>query len=108
VVAPWASLLTGATTALIFHHGEKLLLRWGVDDPLSAFPMHGCCGAWALLAVGLFAQEDLMLQVYGIPPGGHRMGLLFGGNGKLFLTQVRSGASAPPSVAAAPRTPCCS
>lgn len=28
-----------------------------IDDPLGAGPMHGVCGAWGVLFVGLLAKE---------------------------------------------------
>eukprot|EP00961_Rhodomonas_salina_P164239 2212466-Rhodomonas_salina.1 len=29
-----------------------------IDDPLDAFPIHGCCGAWACLATGIFLRPS--------------------------------------------------
>ena len=37
---------------------EELLLLAGIDDVVSAFPVHGAPGIWAVIAVGLFAPED--------------------------------------------------
>merc|ERR1719188_561160 len=31
-----------------------LLQILGIDDPLDAFAVHGACGAWGVLAAGLF------------------------------------------------------
>ncbi len=59
-----------------------------VDDPVSAFPLHAMCGTWGLLFTGLMAQEHYVYQVYGIAPGHHRMGLLYGGHAQLLLCQV--------------------
>jgi ammonium transporter, Amt family len=44
-----------------------------VDDPVGAFSVHGVCGAWGLLATGLFARGD---------------GLINGGGGDLIVAQL--------------------
>ena len=31
-----------------------------IDDPLDAWPMHGACGMWALLWIGLMAEPNYM------------------------------------------------
>merc|ERR1711881_106883 len=33
-----------------------LLDKLQIDDPISAFPVHGICGIWGVLATGLFQQ----------------------------------------------------
>ena len=49
-----------------------------VDDPVGAVSVHGLCGAWGTLAVGLFAQEVF----------GSGNGLFFGGGLKILATQA--------------------
>ncbi|MDP2653567.1 MAG: ammonium transporter [Candidatus Omnitrophota bacterium] len=51
-----------------------------VDDPVGAISVHGVCGAWGTLAVGLFAQDMFS-------PGTTGNGLLFGGGMKLLSAQ---------------------
>lgn len=52
-----------------------------IDDPVGAVSVHGVCGAWGTLAVGLFAQD-----VYA--PGTTGNGLFFGGGAKLLGAQA--------------------
>ena len=54
---PRAALICGFCAAFIFEGTCVLLLRLRVDDVVSAGPMHGCCGAWGVLFVGLLAKE---------------------------------------------------
>jgi Amt family ammonium transporter len=51
--------------------GVELLDSLKIDDPVGAFPVHGICGIWGTLAVGIFGKEALGLT---------RNGLVYGGN----------------------------
>ena len=53
--------------AVILWATGKLLLKLKIDDPLEAFAVHGACGAWAVIFVGLFATEGYVAQAYGTP-----------------------------------------
>ncbi|PNW78351.1 hypothetical protein CHLRE_09g400750v5 [Chlamydomonas reinhardtii] len=88
VIEPWAAIICGAISALFYEAGEQLLEKLKVDDPVSAFPLHAMCGVWGLLFTGLLANEGYITQVYNVPPGGHRMGLFYGGHAQLLLCQV--------------------
>lgn len=56
-VPAWAAVVIGILAALIMM-GSLWLLDWvlKVDDPLGAVSVHGACGLWGLLAVGIFAD----------------------------------------------------
>lgn len=86
VVEPAAAILAGFTGAFVFEGGCQLLLKLGIDDPLSASPMHGFCGAWGVLFVGLMAKEKYTQQVYG--DDNPRYGAFYGGGGELFACQL--------------------
>ncbi|KXZ49707.1 hypothetical protein GPECTOR_20g564 [Gonium pectorale] len=86
VLEPWAALLCGAGAGIIFDLGCILLLKLGVDDPLSAAPMHGFCGAWGTLFVGLLAKKEYLQESYSRTS--YPYGLFYGGGGKLLGCQV--------------------
>jgi ammonium transporter, Amt family len=52
-----------------------------VDDPVGAISVHGVCGAWGTISLGLFAQD-----VYA--PGTTGDGLLYGGGASLLVHQT--------------------
>lgn len=37
---------------------DKSLKNFQLDDPVSAFAVHGVAGVWGMLAVGLFSISD--------------------------------------------------
>jgi len=61
--------------------------RFHYDDPLEAAQLHGGCGAWGLLFVGLFAEKNYVQQIYGGDPD-RPYGLFMGGGGKLLAAQI--------------------
>ena len=52
-----------------------------IDDPVGAIAVHGVCGFWGTLALGLFAEETISSGTTG-------NGLLFGGGLKLLGVQL--------------------
>lgn len=53
------SIAIGAIAGVIVVF-SVLLLDKKVDDPVGAISVHGVCGAWGTLAVGIFGVEDLV------------------------------------------------
>jgi Amt family ammonium transporter len=70
VVSPGAALLIGAVSGVLVIYGVTWLDRLGLDDPVGAVPVHGICGVWGTLAVGVFGQATL---------GAPHDGLFYGG-----------------------------
>ncbi|XP_010422098.1 PREDICTED: putative ammonium transporter 1 member 5 [Camelina sativa] len=87
VVDPWAAIVCGFVASLVLIGCNKLAELLKYDDPLEAAQLHGGCGAWGLIFVGLFAKEKYVNEVYGASPGRH-YGLLMGGGGKLLGAQL--------------------
>ncbi len=81
-VTPAVSLLIGATAGALVYFAVLFFDRIRIDDPVGAVSVHGVCGAFGSLCVGLFANEGLI--------GGtsDNYGLLMGGGAGLLLDQV--------------------
>ena len=47
----------GAIAGILVIYGVEWLNRLRIDDPVGAFPVHGLCGIWGTLAVGLFPKD---------------------------------------------------
>ena len=74
-VEPWAAIVIGATAGYIVIRGVELLDKLQIDDPVGAFPVHGMCGVWGTLCVGIFGKASLGLANNGFIYGGNPMQL---------------------------------
>src|SRR5436305_1114439 len=54
-VSPTGSILLGGVAGVIVVLGAELLEYLRIDDPIGAVPVHGLCGIWGTLSLGLFA-----------------------------------------------------
>jgi len=57
VVDPWMACVIGIIGGFVLHAGHALLLYLKIDDPCDAAVVHGFCGAWGLVATGLFCTD---------------------------------------------------
>ena len=55
-VQPWAAAVIGIIAALIVVESVWFIEKRGVDDPVGAISVHGVCGAFGVLAVGIFSD----------------------------------------------------
>lgn len=69
-IEPWAAMVIGAIGGYLVVRGVELLDKLKIDDPVGAFPVHGICGVWGTLSVGIFGQESLGLATNGLIYGG--------------------------------------
>ncbi|MCB0236038.1 MAG: ammonium transporter [Anaerolineae bacterium] len=65
-VTPYASLTIGVVAGVLTFYGVELMERLRIDDPVGAFPVHGICGIFGTLAVGLWAVEGGLLHGGGV------------------------------------------
>lgn len=82
-VENWAAIVIGGVAGVLVVGGVLFFERAGVDDPVGAIAVHGLCGAFGTLAVGLFASERL-IEAAGVGSPG----LLYGGGFAQLGTQA--------------------
>ena len=54
-VSPFGAIVIGLVAGAIVVMGVELLEWLRIDDPIGAVPVHGFCGIWGTLSLGLFA-----------------------------------------------------
>jgi Amt family ammonium transporter len=80
-VTPQAALIIGAAAGIIVVWGVHVIERvLKVDDPVGAVAVHGICGAFGTLCVGLFARDTV--------DGFWEQGLFYGGGASQLVSQV--------------------
>ena len=58
-IDPWAAVVIGALAAPIMMASVAVIEKvFKIDDPVGAISVHGVCGLWGLLAVGIFANGN--------------------------------------------------
>ena len=62
---PAPAVLVGAISGLLVVAAILLFERLKIDDPVGATSVHGICGFWGTLAVGIFGEAPLIWQLIG-------------------------------------------
>ena len=57
-VNPTGAIILGAIAGVVVVLGVDLLEWLRIDDPIGAVPVHGFCGIWGTLSLGLFATGE--------------------------------------------------
>ncbi|MGH9278716.1 MAG: ammonium transporter [Acidimicrobiales bacterium] len=55
-VQPWSAAVIGVVAGMIVVEAVWFIERRGIDDPVGAISVHGVCGCFGVLAVGIFAD----------------------------------------------------
>jgi Amt family ammonium transporter len=94
-VSPTGACILGAVAGVIVILGVDLLEFLRIDDPIGAWPVHGLCGIWGTLSLGLFACGQY--SAAGSSPNGIPVidpasnpaltGLFYGGGPKVLIAQ---------------------
>ncbi len=94
-VSDVGSCAIGAVAGVLVVLAMDLLEHLRIDDPVGAWPVHGGCGIWGTLSLGLFASGQY--QAAGSSPTGPPIvepfssaaltGLFYGGGTKVLLAQ---------------------
>jgi len=83
-VAPWAAIVIGGVAGTLVVYSVAFFDRMHVDDPCGAISVHGTCGAWGVLAVGIFADGTYGVGWNGSTSTQGVKGLLYGDVGQLW------------------------
>lgn len=57
-VDPWAAALIGIIAGVLVVEAVLFIDRKGIDDPVGAISVHGVCGTFGVLCIGIFANGD--------------------------------------------------
>ena len=78
-VQSWAAVVIGLLAGIIVVISSGVVeRRWKIDDPVGAISVHGTCGAWGLISVGLFADGKF----------GDIAGLFYSGSLRQLIAQI--------------------
>ncbi len=55
----WMAIVVGAVAGCLIIGGVMLLDKLQIDDPVGAWPVHGLCGIWGCMAIGILPNTHL-------------------------------------------------
>ncbi len=94
-VSGLGSMLIGVVAGILVILAMEVLEHFRIDDPVGAWPVHGVCGIWGTLSLGLFASGEY--SAAGSSPTGvpnivagsadALTGLFYGGGSKVLMAQ---------------------
>jgi ammonium transporter, Amt family len=98
-VQPWGAAAIGLVAGVLVVYSVFFFERIGVDDVVGAISVHGTCGLWGVISVGIFATgeygagwngvvRDAFVQAYG--SDGVR-GILYGDPSQLVMQLIDVG-----------------
>ncbi len=88
-VSPTGAILLGLVAGVLVVIGVEALEWLRIDDPIGAVPVHGLCGIWGTLSLGLFASGQYGASGALAPDNSAPLtGLFYGGGFKLLAAQA--------------------
>ena len=88
-VSPTGAILLGGIAGFVVVAGVELLEYLRIDDPIGAWPVHGLCGIWGTLSLGLFAAGKYgATGPLGPDNSAPLTGLFYGGGTQLLIAQA--------------------
>ncbi|MGQ0823637.1 MAG: ammonium transporter [Actinomycetota bacterium] len=57
-VEPWAAAVIGSVAAVIVFEAIAFIEKRGIDDPVGAISVHGVCGIFGVLCIGIFSSGE--------------------------------------------------
>ena len=99
-VSPTGAILLGGIAGVIVVLGVELLEWLRIDDPIGAVPVHGLCGIWGTLSLGLFACGQYGATGPISPDNSAPLrGLFYGGGLQVLKAQIIGSACITPQPA---------
>lgn len=83
-INPVAAIIIGAVGGVLVVVAADFIESLRIDDPVGAFAVHGACGIWGTLAIGLFGMPGLTYAAEASAAGG----LFYGGGLSLLGVQA--------------------
>jgi Amt family ammonium transporter len=88
-VTPTGSIFLGGIAGVIVVLGVELLEYLRIDDPIGAVPVHGFCGIWGTISLGLFACGKYGASGPAGPDNSVAVkGLFYGGGSHVLTAQL--------------------
>jgi len=88
-VTPTGAVLLGGIAGVLVILGVDLLEYLRIDDPIGAVPVHGFCGIWGTLSLGLFASGQFGATGPFAPDNSAPLkGLFYGGGTQVLVAQA--------------------
>ena len=88
-VSPTGSILLGGIAGVLVVLAVELLEWLRIDDPIGAVPVHGFCGIWGTLSLGLFACGQYgATGPIAADNSAPLTGLFYGGGAKVLIAQA--------------------
>ncbi|HJX01164.1 MAG TPA: ammonium transporter [Terriglobales bacterium] len=88
-VSPAGAIMLGGIAGVVVVLGVELLEWLRIDDPIGAVPVHGLCGIWGTLSLGLFACGKYGATGPLAPDNSAPLkGLFYGGGTQLLAAQA--------------------
>jgi Amt family ammonium transporter len=91
VIAGGAAVITGAIAGVIVVFSVLMFDKLRVDDPVGAISVHGVCGIWGTLAVGIFAPAAANFGVQLVGTLAYSAGALVAGYAIFMLLKATIG-----------------
>jgi Amt family ammonium transporter len=85
-VNPVSAVIIGAVAGFLVCEAVPFFDRKKIDDPVGAISVHGICGLWGLISVGLFADGSFGGGLNGVSK--NVTGLFFGGGASQLVAQL--------------------
>src|SRR6476619_7497714 len=94
-VSPVGAIILGGIAGVIVVYAVEVLEYLRIDDPIGAVPVHGICGIWGTLSLGLFSSGQFgATGPFAADNTAPLRGLFYGGGTQVLMAHFFGGATA--------------